>query len=256
VKSARDTKEILDQLETQHPGADTELNFTTAFELLTATILSAQSTDAGVNRATPALFKRYPDARALAAAKHADVEPLIHSTGFFRAKAKSIIGMAQALVADHDGEVPATMEALVALPGVGRKTANVVLGHALGIPGLPVDRHVLRVSNRIGIAEGDDPIKVEQQLCAAMPPERWTRTSDTLILHGRRICMPKPLCDQCVVRDECDYYRLVASKERHDGPKLRTKKSKLRTKLKAVSRKPKASKKAKRGTRRVRKARR
>ena len=99
------------------------------------------------------------------------------------------------------------MDALVELPGVGRKTANVVLGHALGVPGLPVDRHVLRVANRIGIAEGDDPIVVEQQLCAAMPPERWTRTSDTLILHGRRICRPKPLCDQCFVRDDCDYFR-------------------------------------------------
>jgi len=214
MKPPRATREILDTLESQHPGADTELHFKTAFELLVATILSAQSTDAGVNLATPALFTRYPDARALASAKHADVEPLIHSTGFFRAKARSIIGMAQALVESHDGEVPATMEALVALPGVGRKTANVVLGHALGIPGLPVDRHVLRVSNRIGIAESDDPIVVEQQLCEAMPPERWTRTSDTLILHGRRICRPKPLCDQCVVVDECDYYRTVVIPER------------------------------------------
>jgi len=145
-----------------------------------------------VNTVTPALFKRYPDARALARATSAELEPQIHSTGFFRAKSKSLIGMAQSLVAQHDGEVPATMEALVELPGVGRKTANVVLGHALGIPGLPVDRHVLRVANRIGIAESDDPIVVEQQLCDAMPPERWTRTSDTLILHGRRICRPKP----------------------------------------------------------------
>jgi endonuclease-3 len=106
------------------------------------------------------------------------------------------------------------MEALVELPGVGRKTANVVLGHALGIPGLPVDRHVLRVANRIGIAESDDPEIVEQQLCAAMPKARWTRTSDTLILHGRRICRPTPLCDQCVVRDDCDYYRTVIAAER------------------------------------------
>jgi len=122
--------------------------------------------------------------------------------------------MAQALVANHGGEVPKTMEELVELPGVGRKTANVVLGHALGVPGLPVDRHVLRVANRIGIAESDDPIVVEQQLCAAMPPERWTRTSDTLILHGRRICRPKPLCDDCFVREECDYFRLVVVPER------------------------------------------
>ena len=117
--------------------------------------------------------------------------------------------MAQALVAEHGGEVPASMDALVKLPGVGRKTANVVLGHALGVPGLPVDRHVLRVANRIGIAESDSPEIVEQQLCAALPPERWTRTSDTLILHGRRICRPKPLCEQCAVQDDCDYFDAV-----------------------------------------------
>ena len=250
MKSARDTREILDTLETQHPDADTELHYTTAFELLTATILSAQSTDAGVNRATPALFTRYPDAPALARATHADVEPLIHSTGFFRAKAKSIIGMAQALVERHDGEVPATMEALVELPGVGRKTANVVLGHALGIPGLPVDRHVLRVSNRIGLAEGEDPIVVEQQLCDRMPPERWTRTSDTLILHGRRICKPRPLCDECLVRDDCDYYRHVVSKERAGTPKRANRETK------ATKRTLKAAAKATRGKKRVRKARR
>src|SRR5262249_34249778 len=162
------------------------------------------------------LFARYKNARALAKATSADLEPQIHSTGFFRAKAKSLIGMAQALVATHGGEVPASMAALVELPGVGRKTANVVLGHALGVPGLPVDRHVLRVSNRIGIAEGDDPILVEQQLCAAMPEARWTRTSDTLILHGRRICRPTPQCDGCAVRDDCDYFRLVVARAR-DG---------------------------------------
>ena len=254
MKSPRDTREILDKLETQHPDADTELHYTTPFELLTATILSAQSTDAGVNLATPQLFKRYPDARALAKAKHADVEPLIHSTGFFRAKARSIIGMAQALVESHGGEVPASIAALVELPGVGRKTANVVLGHALGVPGLPVDRHVLRVSNRIGITEGDDPIAVEQQLCAAMPPERWTRTSDTLILHGRRICKPKPLCELCVVREDCDYFRLVVSRE--PAVKGQTAKLKPNTQLKADSRKLKAARKQSRGTRRVRKTRR
>ena len=182
-----------------------------------------------VNTVTPALFTRYPNAKALAKATPAQLEPQIHSTGFFRAKSKSLIGMAQALAEHHGGEVPNTMAALVELPGVGRKTANVVLGHALGIPGLPVDRHVLRVANRIGIAEGDDPIVVEQQLCAALPPERWTRTSDTLILHGRRICRPKPLCEQCFVRDACDYYRLVVSRERSAKPKLTTKNSKLKT---------------------------
>jgi len=224
LKSAKETRRILDQLETQHPGADTELHYTTPFELLVATILSAQSTDAGVNMVTPALFKRYPNAHALAQAETSELEPQIHSTGFFRAKSKSLIGMAQALVADHGGEVPPDMEKLVQLPGVGRKTANVVLGHALGVPGLPVDRHVLRVANRIGIAESDDPEVVEQQLTRAMPKARWTRTSDTLILHGRRICKPKPLCDQCVVRDDCDYFRLVIARARDKkAPKRKTK---------------------------------
>jgi len=238
MKVPRETREILDKLESQHPGADTELHYRTPFELLTATILSAQSTDALVNTVTPALFKRYPDAAALAKATTAQLEPQIHSTGFFRAKSKSLLGMAQALVNNHGGEVPTTMEALVELPGVGRKTANVVLGHALGVPGLPVDRHVLRVANRIGIAEGDDPIVVEQQLCDAMPPERWTRTSDTLILHGRRICRPKPLCDQCVVVDDCDYYRLVVSRERSAKPKPSRKLKTQNRKRKTVGTKP------------------
>ena len=214
MKTPRETREILDTLETQHPDADTELHYKTAFELLVATMLSAQSTDVRVNIVTPALFKRYPNASALAHTTTAALEPQIHSTGFFRAKSKALIGMARALVNDHGGEVPATMEALVELPGVGRKTANVVLGHALGVPGLPVDRHVLRVANRIGIAESDDPVAVEEQLCGALPKDRWTRTSDTLILHGRRICRPKPLCEECAVRDDCDYYRTVIARAR------------------------------------------
>jgi endonuclease-3 len=213
MKTPRDTREILRKLESQHPNADTELHYSNAFELLVATILSAQSTDARVNMVTPALFKRYPDAAALARATTKELEPQILSTGFFRSKSKSLIGMAQALVAEHGGQVPAKMDALVELPGVGRKTANVVLGHALGVPGLPVDRHVLRVSNRIGIAESDDPEVVEQQLCKAMPKARWTRTSDTLILHGRRVCRPTPQCDLCAVIDDCDFYSTVVARE-------------------------------------------
>jgi endonuclease-3 len=209
VKTQTDTRRILDLLETQHPDADTELDYKNAYQLLVATILSAQSTDRRVNVVTPALFKRYPNAKALAKASAAELEPQILSTGFFRQKSRALIGMATALVAEHQGEVPADMDALVKLPGVGRKTANVVLGHALGVPGLPVDRHVLRVSNRIGIAEGHDPVVVERQLCAAMPKPRWTRTSDTLILHGRRVCKPKPLCDTCVVQADCDYFNTV-----------------------------------------------
>jgi endonuclease-3 len=207
---------LIRKLYTQHPDADTELDYGSPYQLLVATILSAQSTDAGVNRVTPAVFKRYPNAATLAKATAEELEPLIHSTGFYRSKAKSLMGMAGALVEHHRGEVPGTMEALVELPGVGRKTANVVLGHALGVPGLPVDRHVLRVSNRIGIASSEDPVEVEQELGAALPPAEWTKASDTLILHGRRICKPKPLCDQCVVRDDCDFYRTLVA-----GPKAK-----------------------------------
>ena len=205
-------KTIFDRLDQQHPNATTELNFHNAYELLVATILSAQSTDVRVNLVTPALFARYPDAATLAKATPEELEPQIHSTGFFRTKSKSLVGMAQALVAEHRGQVPPAMDALVKLPGVGRKTANVVLGHALDVPGLPVDRHVLRVANRIGLVHSDDAVAVEKALCALLPPERWTRASDVLILHGRRVCRPKPLCDRCLVRNDCAYYRALGAK--------------------------------------------
>jgi len=207
VKPPAAVSRIFDGLDRHYPDADTELSHRNAFELLVATMLSAQSTDARVNLVTPALFNRFPDARAIAAADVAELEQMIHATGFFRQKAKALIGMASILLAEHKGKVPASMDALTALPGVGRKTANVVLGHALGVPGLPVDRHVLRVANRIGLAHGDDPVKVETQLCDSLPPARWTRASDDLILHGRRICKPKPLCQMCNVRNDCDFFR-------------------------------------------------
>ena len=229
MKAAKATRRIIETLAQQHPNADTELNYRNAFELLVATILSAQSTDVRVNMVTPSLFKRYPDARTLAKATSEALEPIILSTGFFRQKSKALIGMAQQLVADHGGDVPADMDLLTKLPGVGRKTANVVLGHALGVPGLPVDRHVLRVSNRIGIAEGDDPVKVEEQLCTALPKEMWTLASDVQILHGRRICKPKPLCEQCSVRDDCDYFRLVISRGREKVVAARKKSGEKRT---------------------------
>lgn len=214
---------IFDALDRHHPNADTELVHRNAFELLVATMLSAQSTDARVNIVTPQLFQRYPDARALAAAKTSELEKLILSTGFFRQKSKSLIGMATQLLDEHGGKVPADMDALVKLPGVGRKTANVVLGHALGVPGLPVDRHVLRVASRIGLVNGDDPVKVESVLCGMLPPARWTRASDCLILHGRRICKPKPLCKMCNVRPDCDFYRTgVVTKPIKSGPSTRT----------------------------------
>jgi endonuclease III len=196
---------VLERLLRHYPAPDTELVARNAFELLIATVLSAQSTDRRVNETTPALFARYPDARALAAADPIDVEPLIHATGFFRVKARAIVTLSRRLMEEHGGQVPADMDLLTALPGVGRKTANVVLGHALGIPGLPVDRHVLRVAERIGLTFESTPEGVERDLCAALPPADWTRMSDCLILHGRRICRPKPHCAECEVADICRY---------------------------------------------------
>lgn len=211
---------IFDRLEVQHPDAWTELAFTNAYELLVATILSAQCTDARVNQVTPALFARYPNPASLARATQEELEPQIQPTGFFRMKSKSLRTMAEAVVDQHHGEIPNTMEALVKLPGVGRKTANVVLGHAFRIPGLPVDRHVLRVANRIGlISTADDAVEAEKQLNALLPPERWTKASDTLILHGRRICKPKPLCDRCSVRADCRYFQQLGAKSTVKRPK-------------------------------------
>ncbi len=201
---------VFDKLDVQHPDAWTELDFTTPYELLTATILSAQCTDARVNQVTPTLFAKYPTPAALAVADTADLEALIQSTGFFRMKARSLIGMANAVVDLHGGEVPSEMDALVALPGVGRKTANVVRGHAFRLPGFPVDRHVLRVASRLGLIStkaGEDAVKAERKLITLLPPDRWTRASDTLILHGRRVCKPRPLCDRCAVRPHCAYYQ-------------------------------------------------
>jgi endonuclease-3 len=190
---------ILDLLERAHPEARCELSYRNAFELAVATILSAQCTDERVNQVTPRLFERYPDARTLAAAPLVEVEEIIRSTGFFRAKARSITGFARGLVERHGGEVPRSMEALVPLPGVGRKTANVVLGHAFDVnEGIAVDTHVLRVTSRLGLAEGDDPLKVEAQLMALVPRERWTRTTDLLIFHGRKVCdARRPACGVC-----------------------------------------------------------
>lgn len=206
-------RRVVDKLSSQHPGAWTELAFDNPYQLLIATVLSAQSSDVRVNGVTPALFKRYPDARALSRATTDELEPQIQPTGFFRAKSRTLAALSAALVKEHGGDVPKTMEELTALPGVGRKTANVVLGHAFGVPGLPVDLHVLRVGNRIGIAKSEDPVVVEAQLTGALPPKKWVLASDVIILHGRRICRPKPLCDQCAVRNDCDYYKALGPKQ-------------------------------------------
>ena len=196
---------VLDRLLERYPDAHCALDFTNPYELLCATILSAQCTDKRVNMVTPALFARYPDARALAAARQEDVEELIKSTGFFRNKAKSLIGMATAVVERHGGEVPADMDSLVVLPGVGRKTANVILGNAFGRnDGIVVDTHVTRLSNRLALANGTDAVKLERALLPLFPQERWTMLSHLLIEHGRQVCdAKKPRCGECLLVDVC-----------------------------------------------------
>lgn len=188
-----------------YPDAHCELDYRNPFELLCATILSAQCTDKRVNMTTPALFARYPDARALAAARQEDVEELVKSTGFFRSKAKNLIAMAGDLVDRHGGEVPADMDALVVLAGVGRKTANVVLGNAFNINvGVVVDTHVARLSARLGLTAETDPVKIEQALMPLFPRDAWTMLSHLLIWHGRRTCdAKKPQCGTCALADMC-----------------------------------------------------
>jgi endonuclease III len=180
------------------------LQHANAFELLVATILSAQCTDERVNLTTPAVFQRYPKAESLAVADPAELEELIRPTGFFRSKARNLIGMAQGVVSRFGGDVPSRMEDLVTLPGVGRKTANVVLSQAFGLPGLPVDTHVLRVSRRLALTEQTDPVRVESDLDAMIPPEEWGAFSLRLILHGRATCKARnPRCPVCVLSDFC-----------------------------------------------------
>jgi endonuclease-3 len=195
---------IFAALDRAYPGAHCELDHQGPFQLLAATILSAQCTDRNVNRVTPGLFKAWPTAEAMARAKPSQVERLIRTLGLYRVKARSLVGMAQALVRDHAGQVPKSLEALVALPGVGRKTANVVLSNAFGTPGLAVDTHVLRVGGRLGLIETRDPVKAEARLCALLPPEAWGQASHLLIWHGRRICSARsPKCLECTVRTLC-----------------------------------------------------
>jgi len=203
--SATRVRGILDGLAALYPGATTELGHGNAFQLLVATILSAQCTDERVNKVTPALFARFPDAAALAAAPTAVLEELIRSTGFYHNKAKSLRGMSQGLVERFGGEVPRTMAELLTLPGVARKTANVVLGTAYGIAaGVVVDTHVRRLAQRLGLSAEDDPEKIERDLMAVVPPARWIEIGHTLILHGRRVCAARaPACDRCAIRSRC-----------------------------------------------------
>lgn len=188
-----------------YPEASCELDFRNPYELLVATILSAQCTDARINTVAPAFFARYPDAVALATADIEDIEALIRPTGFYRSKARSLLGLARAVVAHHGGDIPATMESLTALPGVGRKTANVVLGTAFGrAAGVVVDTHVGRLARRLGLSAESDPEKVERDLMALFPPETWIALGHRLILHGRRVCAARrPACGKCVLDDLC-----------------------------------------------------
>lgn len=205
---------VWERLVAEYPDAHCELDHRNAFELLCATILSAQCTDARVNLVTPALFARYPDAAALAVAEPADVEALVRSTGFFRAKARALVGMAQALVAEHGGEVPASLEALVPLPGVGRKTANVILGNAFGInAGIVVDTHVQRLARRLGLTREPDPVRIERALLPLFPQAGWALLSHLLIWHGRRVCLARtPACDRCLLADVCPSAGVVAAR--------------------------------------------
>ena len=200
----RRARRIYRELAATYPDAHTELNFTTPLELLVATILSAQSTDTGVNLVTPTLFARYPTAADYAAADRDEMEKIIKSTGFFRAKTTSLIGLGQALCERFGGEVPRRLRDLVTLPGVGRKTANVVLGNAFGVPGITVDTHFGRLARRFGWTTSTDPDKVEQEVGALFPRKDWTYLSHLLIWHGRRVCHARrPACGACVVASLC-----------------------------------------------------
>ena len=208
---ARRVLEILSRLKQAYPDAHCALDHQTPYELIVATILSAQCTDARVNMVTPEVFKAWPTPADLAQARQPALEKVILSTGFFRNKAKNLIAMAQALVAEHGGEVPRTMEALHALPGVGRKTANVVLGNAFGInEGVTVDTHVTRLSGLLGLTRHTDAVKIEQDLMALIPRADWALISHLLITHGRAVCIARrPKCGECVLSSLCPSARVA-----------------------------------------------
>lgn len=205
VAKKRRTEELIARLKEEYPDAHCALDHRSAFELLVATILSAQCTDKRVNMVTPALFEKYPEPSDYARAPRTEIEEMIRSTGFYRNKAKSLKGLGQALDEEHDGRVPKTLDELVRLPGVGRKTANVVLGNAFGIDeGIVVDTHVGRLSRRLALTQEKDAVKVERDLMRLVPKEHWTLWAHLLIYHGRQICASrKPDCEHCVLADLC-----------------------------------------------------
>lgn len=197
-------QQVWDLLAIEHPDARCELDHRDPYELLVATVLSAQTTDVRVNEVTPRLFAAYPDAHALAGASLGDLEEILRPLGFFRRKAQALALLAGALVDRHDGEVPGELEALVALAGVGRKTANVVLGNAFGVPGITVDTHVRRLSQRLGWTRSEDPVRIETELGELFPPQQWVLLCHRLIFHGRRVCHARrPLCEQCCLAGIC-----------------------------------------------------
>jgi len=208
-------KRVNERLTLEYPDAICELDHRNPFELLAATILSAQATDVGVNKATPGLFARFPDPWSLAAVPPEQVEPYVNTIGLFRQKSKSLVGMAQMLVDQFDGEVPSAMKDLVRLPGVGRKTANVVRSVALGLPGLPVDTHVTRLSHLLGLTNETDPVKIEMALNPMVPAGERGEFSLRIILHGRRVCAArKPKCEDCVLNDFCPSSKVLNSAKR------------------------------------------
>lgn len=201
-------EKIIQILSDTYRGATCGLVFSTPFELLVATILSAQCTDVRVNMVTPGLFEKFPDCYTMASASIADVEELIKTCGFYKNKAKNIVSASKKILSDFGGVVPKTMDELTSLPGVGRKTANVVMANAYGIPAIAVDTHVFRVSNRLGLANADDVVKTELQLQKAIPKDMWSDMHHSLIWHGRKVCSArKPKCDECNLTDYCKYFK-------------------------------------------------
>ena len=197
---------VMDALEKMHPEAACALDFRTHFQLLVAVMLSAQTTDVSVNKVTPVLFEKYPTAEAMAEADPLDVQEIIRTIGLYKNKAKNVVALSKMLVEDYGGEVPADHKELVKLPGVGRKTANVVLAEGFGEARIAVDTHVFRVSNRIGLTEGKDPVDVEEQLMKRLPKDQWTRAHHLIIFHGRKVCHArKPDCEGCDIKDICLY---------------------------------------------------
>ena len=218
---------IVRQLTKLYPDAKCALDYQDPLQLLIATMLSAQCTDVRVNMVTPALFKRFPDSTAFANADQPELEKIIQSTGFFRNKAKSIIACCKEIVEKHGGQVPATMEELKAMPGIGRKTANVVLGNAFGVPGITVDTHVLRLSRRLGLTTMTDPEKVERDLMALLPATEWTMFSHRMIFHGRQVCFArKPNCEGCALNKICPRVGVEKPRAKTQRRKKKHKKSK------------------------------